>query len=273
MPKVSIVLPTYNGSKWISSAIESIVNQSYLDWELLVLDDGSTDGTDKIILEFCAKDSRVIYIKNEKNLGLQKTLNKGINLAKGEYIARIDDDDKWCDKDKLKKQIDFLGSNTEYVLVGTGVVVVDDFGNEILRYLNPENDKDVRRAILKRNPFVHSSVVFSKSAALKAGLYDEGDYGKHIEDYEFWLRLGRFGKMHNIPFYSVEFMSRSGNTTQKNRGLQLYKAVRLIKDNRTYYTGYFRGICFAYFRLFGFRIFNFLPKAIRNLIFKIYKTT
>jgi glycosyltransferase involved in cell wall biosynthesis len=273
MPKISIVLPTYNGSKWIADAIQSIVNQSFGDWELLVIDDGSTDGTYKIVLDFCKNDSRVLYIKNEQNLGLQKTLNKGINLTKGEYIARIDDDDRWSDADKLKKQVEFLDLNSDCVLIGTGVVVVDDFDREILRYLNPETDKNIRSTILKRNPFVHSSVVFRKDAGIKAGLYDEGDYGKHIEDYEFWFRLGREGKMYNLPIYAVRFMSRTGNTTNKNRSLQLFKAIRLIKDNRKYYKGYLKSLCFAYFRFFSFKIFNLLPKNIRNFIFKTYKTT
>jgi len=271
MPKVSIILPTYNGSKWISNAIESVICQSFDDWELLVIDDGSSDDTEVIIKAFLQKDSRIVYVKNNKNLGLQKTLNKGINLSKGKYIARIDDDDRWSDDDKLKKQVEFLDINPEYVLIGTGVAVVDDFNKEILRYLNPETDEMIRNVILKRNPFVHSSVVFRKDAGIKAGLYNEGDYGKYIEDYEFWLRLGREGKMYNLPIYAVRFMSRTGNTTNKNRGLQFFKAIRLIKDNRKYYRGYLKSLCFAYFRFFSFKIFNLLPKKIKHIIFRVYK--
>src|SRR3989344_3196134 len=102
-PGISVLLPTYNGGRFITKAIESVLKQSFGDFELIVIDDGSSDYTPKIVEEFARKDSRIIFVKNKENLGIQKTLNRGLSLAKGIYIARIDDDDEWADKNKLSE--------------------------------------------------------------------------------------------------------------------------------------------------------------------------
>lgn len=271
MPKVSIILPTYNGARFISNAIKSVQNQSFTDWELLVLDDGSSDGVGKIVENFSLVDSRILNVTNEKNIGLQKTLNKGISLARGKYIARLDDDDVWSDTLKLENQVNFLEKNKDYVLVGTGVVVVNEEGDEILRYLNPNNDKDIRRGFLKRNPFVHSSVVFKKESVVSVGMYSEDGDSLHVEDYDLWLKLGRIGKVYNLPTYSVKFMSRKGSITQNNRIHQFKKNLELVKLNKQFYPNYFSSILFGYIRFFMFRVFRILPENFRNKIFKIYK--
>jgi teichuronic acid biosynthesis glycosyltransferase TuaG len=109
-PVISIILPTYNGATYISRAIESVAAQSYTDWELLVIGDGSTDTTAGIVAEYIKKDSRIQYVKNDSNLGIQKSLNRGLHLAQGKYIARIDDDDQWIDTEKLTKQLNFYSN-------------------------------------------------------------------------------------------------------------------------------------------------------------------
>ena len=116
-PLISIILPVYNGENRLKEEIESVISQSYMDWELLVIDDGSTDNIKDIIDNFVKNDSRIRYIRSETNLGIQKTLNKGLKEARGKYIARIDDDDIWIDKDKLKVQLEFLENNKNYLFV------------------------------------------------------------------------------------------------------------------------------------------------------------
>jgi glycosyltransferase involved in cell wall biosynthesis len=271
MPKVSIILPTYNGAKWIAEAIQSLIYQTFVDWELLVIDDGSKDDTGNIVQDFAKKDSRVFYIKNKQNIGLQKTLNKGINLSRGKYIARLDDDDTWTDKLKLENQVNFLEENKDHVLVGTGVIVVDERGNEILRYLNPKTDSAIRAVFLRRNPFVHSSVVFRKESVVSVGMYSEDGDSLHVEDYDLWLKLGRIGKVYNLPTYSVKFMSRKGSITQNNRIHQFKKNLELVKLNKQFYPNYFSSILFGYIRFFMFRVCRILPENFRNKIFKIYK--
>ena len=118
-PRVSVILPAYNGERFIGRSIKSVLSQRLESFELIVIDDGSSDDTNSIIREFVGRDSRVRHLSNKENLGIQKTLNIGIRESRGEYIARIDDDDEWSDNDKLSRQVDFLDGNKDYVLVGT----------------------------------------------------------------------------------------------------------------------------------------------------------
>lgn len=272
MTKVSIILPTYNGEKFISQSLDSVISQSYKDWELLVIDDGSKDNTSKIVNNYSRKEERIKYIKNEKNLGIQKTLNKGLKLAKGGYIARIDDDDIWSDKDKLKKQVEFLDKNKEYVLVGTGTIVVDENRKELYRFLPPEKDKDIRNKMLYKNCFTHSSIMFKKDSALKFGGYSENKESRHIEDYDLWLKLGTVGKMYNISDYSTKFTAHSNSISSKNKLIQLRRNIKIIRGYRDNYPKYCSSVVKNYFKFVGYLIFKILPsQGIRSLLLRGYK--
>jgi glycosyltransferase involved in cell wall biosynthesis len=269
---VSIILPTYNGEKYIKRAIESIIAQSFSRWELLVIDDGSVDNTKDIIVEYSSKDNRIIYLKNEVNLGIQKTLNKGLREAKGEYIARIDDDDEWIDTDKLKKQVEFLNNNPDHVLVGTGVIVIDESGLELFRYLLPEKDKNIKKKILGKNCFVHSSVMFRKDLALSLGGYSEDTAVKHIEDYDLWLKLGTVGKLANLSIYAVKFTLRGGSISSVNKIEQFKKNINLANKYKNKYPNYFGALFRSYIRIV---VYGFILKSpIRfslNKLTKFYK--
>src|SRR3989344_1852950 len=128
MPLVSIILPAYNGAQWIAKAIESVLAQSFSDFELLIINDGSTDDTEVIARRFAGQDSRIRYIRNEHNLGIQRTRNISLEQSHCDYIAEIDQDDEWVDRDKVKKQLDFLNAHSDHVLVGTGAIMVDSRG-------------------------------------------------------------------------------------------------------------------------------------------------
>jgi len=269
---VSIILPTYNGVSRIRGAIYSILEQSYDNWELLVLDDGSTDDTPLIMNDFTKKDSRIKYLKNEINLGIQKTLNKGIQYANGEYIARIDDDDVWIDKDKLKEQVEFLEKNQEHVLVGMGVVVVDENNTELFRYLLPENNTEIKSKLLGKNCFVHSSVLFRKYAAMKFGGYDESLNTRHLEDYDLWLKLGTIGKLANLPIFGVRFMARRGSLSSVNKVEQFKKSLKLIKNYKKFYPNYYWSLFRSFARLIVYGFFIKIPfKFSLNRFIKIYK--
>ncbi len=270
--KVSIILPTYNGSRFIRRSIESILLQSFVNFELLIIDDGSTDSTAEIIQEAARSDSRVVYFKNEKNLGIQKTLNKGLNAARGEYIARIDDDDLWVDENKLKKQVEFLDTHPDYVLVGTGVIIQNEEGTELFRFLNIQNDEKIRKSLLGKNCFTHSSVMLRKSAAMKFGGYDESQETRHIEDYDLWLKLGTIGKLANLPVYAVRFTLRPGNISSKNKTIQFRKDIEMIKKYKKHYPNYLNAYLRGYLRLIFYGVFSILPlAALKNKILKIYK--
>ena len=201
-PLVSIIMPSYNGTKWIEKAILSVLVQSFVDFEFIIIDDGSRDNTQEVITVFTKYDKRIRYIKNEYNLGVQKTRNIALDISLGEYIAEIDHDDEWIDKDKLKKQVEFLENNQGHVLVGTGVVVVNEEGVEIARYLMPETDVEIRKKILRANCFIHSSVMYRAKKVKDIGCYT---IEKMSEDHDLWLRLGRVGKFMNFQEYSVQY--------------------------------------------------------------------
>lgn len=270
--KVSIILPTYNGSKFIKQALNSVLMQSYCNWEMLIVDDGSIDNTSKIVSDFVSRDSRIIYLKNNINIGIQKTLNIGLKESKGEYIARIDDDDEWIDKDKLKKQIEFLDNNKDYALIGTGTIVANETGEEIFRYLPPETDDKIRNKLLFKNCFTNSSILLRRDNIVNLGGYNERELYKHIEDYYLCLSLGSFGKFYNIQSYSTKYTFRKNSISSSNKIDQFKKDIFLINEFRKKYPNYIKSLILCYVRLYLYLIFNFItPKSFKIKILKLYK--
>jgi glycosyltransferase involved in cell wall biosynthesis len=272
METVSILLPTYNGACYIARAIESVLAQSYVQWSLIVIDDGSTDNTAQIVDQYIRQDHRIRYVSNDHNLGIQKTLNKGMGLAQGAYVARIDDDDRWTDTDKLKKQVDFFERHPGHVLVGTGVILVDEQDTELIRYLLPATDAAIRNKLLGKNCFVHSSVMFKREVALAIGGYDESKDVLHMEDYDLWLKLGQQGMLANIPEYCTTFTLRSGGLSSQNKIDQAKKAFFLAKKYRDAYPHYRPSVIRAAIRyvVYGF-IVRFPVRIFVNRLAKWYK--
>ncbi len=270
-PRVSIILPVYNGERFIQDAIKSVQAQSYTDWELLIVDDGSSDGTAAVIKAASLQDERIVYCPNEKNLGIQKTLNHGIKEAKGEYIARIDDDDIWVDADKLAKQVAFLDAHPICSVVGTGTIEIDEQGHELFRFLPPENDRAIRRKILQKNCFTHSSVMFRRDVAQSLGGYSESQETLHLEDYDLWLRMGIQGEFHNLPIYGVQFRLRGGSISGKNKIDQFRKARALIKKYGAHYPNKAYATLYAFMREKLYSVYLHMP--FKEQIRGIYKRT
>lgn len=255
-PKVSVVLPTYNRSLFIERAIKSILSQSYEDFELLIIDDGSTDNTAEIISKYSMREPRILYLKNENNLGIQKTLNKGLREAKGKYIARIDDDDEWIDNDKLKAQVDFLDTHQDYVLVGTGKVVFNERGQELYRVLSKKTDIEIRNKILTINCFSHATVVFVKEAAIRVGGYDESEETRHVEDYDLWLKMGKVGELANLPMFSYKRLVGGDTICNENRIEQYRKFIKLKRKYKNDYPNYRKSLLKGYFQLIFYGFLN-----------------
>lgn len=271
MPTVSIILPTYNGARYIKRAVESVRAQTFEDWELVVVDDGSTDGTHTIVTDIASLDSRIKYERNAANLGIQKTLNRGLALASGRYIARIDDDDAWSDAGKLASQVAYLESHPDAVLVGTGARIVDEAGKEIRRYFFPETDAAIRQSMLAKNCFAHASVVFRTDAVRAVGGYGESQDVRHVEDHDLWLRLGSRGEFANLPSISVTLTARKDSLSSRNRREQFAKMLVLAKKYRDVYPGYFFAMFGGYLRLGLFSFFKLVPRPLREAFFRFYK--
>lgn len=190
---LSVVMPVYNGEKYIKDSIKSILNQTFKDFELIIINDGSTDKTLKIIEQF--KEKRIFLYNNKKNLGVAKSLNVGLKLAKGKYIARIDADDLNY-PNRFEIQVKFLNQNPEYVLIGSNADWIDRKGNLIPGFKVKLNDSELRKWMFFRNQFFHSSVMFRSSAVKLLGYYNEVLNG--VEDYDLWFKMLRIGKVANI---------------------------------------------------------------------------
>lgn len=272
-PLVSVIIPTYNRKKYVAGAINSVLSQTYKSIEIIVIDDGSTDGTGDVISGFSKKDVRIIIIKNEINAGFVKTLNRGIEAAKGQYIARLDDDDRWLGAQKLEKQVNFMEHNPEYVLVGGGVIKIGEDGKEIIRFSLPKSDKDIRKVILVSNVFAHSTVLFKKDSWTRAGGYNE-QFGFFC-DWELWLKFGTFGKFYNFQEFFIYYLDqqpkgRTPHDYQMRRKLGLN--ITLRKNYKNQYEGYKKALLISLASYF----YSFMPFRkklwpiffwVRNLIF------
>src|SRR3989344_2599957 len=255
MTMISIIILTYNRAGFISEAIESALEQSFPDWELIVIDDASEDNTREIVEEYIVRDSRIKYFRNDEHLRISKSRNKALSLALGEYVAVLDSDDVWSDRDKLKKQYGFLEGNKDYVLIGGGVIVIDEYGKEIRRYFNRESDENIRGKILFQNQFAHSSVMFRREAALKAGGYDENlNIG---EDYDLWLRLGVVGKMANLKEDLLKYRVHGGNITLR-RIEALKNNIAIIKKYKDRYPNYYLAYARRWLRVLIYRLIPFI---------------
>lgn len=256
---ISIIMPTWNGAQRVSASIQSVLSQSYRNWELLIIDDGSIDTTKEVVSNFISTDSRIYYLKNENNIGIQKSLNKGLKEAKGEYIARIDDDDVWIDSHKLQKQFDFLCTNSEYVLVGTGAVLVDEKAVTLGKYLLPKTDSAIRSRILRKNCFTHSTVMYQKDITLSLGGYSELVETLHVEDYDLWLKLGLKGRVANIPEYMVQITVSDATITSSNRIIQAKRILSLIKKYKKSYPHFFVSYVVCFVRYLFFSVTHIIP--------------
>lgn len=193
-PCVSVVLPVYNGLPYLHAAISSILSQSFTDFELIVIDDGSVDGSASVLEEF--HDQRLRFLRQD-NQGLARTLNHGISLARGTYVARQDQDDL-SHPDRLALQVAHMEAHQDCVLVGSWaqIMEVDRLVDRFHRH--PVDEPTLRYQLLFNNPFVHSSVLLRRSALQQVGGYTTDPARQPPEDYELWSRLSRIGSVGNV---------------------------------------------------------------------------
>lgn len=205
MPKVTVLMPVYNAEKYLCEAISSILNQTLKDFEFLIINDGSTDGTAKILQSY--RDPRIKIINNKKNLGLTKSLNKGLKAAKGEYIARMDADDISL-PERLERQIEIAKKNPWIAVIATGVeFFVDAFNKKNIVDLGQSgNETELVEFgdLLKTNILAHGSVLFKKRNILALGGYNEKF--EKAQDYDLWLRVAKQGKI--IKLKEILYLKR-----------------------------------------------------------------
>lgn len=191
---ISVIMSCFNEENKVTRAVNSILNQTYTDFEFIICDDCSKDNTYQVLCELAKKDSRIIVLKNEENLRLSKSLNKCIKIAKGEYIARMDADDI-SEINRFEEQVKFLDSNPEYAFCGTTISLFDEtgiWGNRVLQ------EVPINKSFLSTSPFVHPTIIFRRECLFDVGLYTEKNIGR-AEDYELFAKLYSKGyKGYNI---------------------------------------------------------------------------
>lgn len=213
--KITVLMPAYNAGKYIREAISSVLEQTYRDFELMVINDGSTDDTVSIVLSF--NDPR-ISIVNKEHEGIAEALNTGLQLADSYYIARFDADDV-CMPDRLEKQFNFLEDHPDYVLVGSDAEYIIENGDFLFSFkcIAHSND-EIQQNMYVYCPFIHSSVMYKKGEVVRAGGYNINAH--HFEDYLLWTSLANMGKMQNLrePLLKVRFNPASITIDERWRG-------------------------------------------------------
>ena len=193
IPSVSVLMGVYNGERYLAQAIDSILGQSFTDFEFIIINDGSTDGTGEILHSYSDPRIRVV---EQSNVGLTRSLNRGISLARGEYIARMDDDDVSM-PERLAKQVGFLDAYPEVGVLGTACLIRDMIkGTEWVPPVLTSNE-EIRHNLIKGNPLIHASVMMRRSLLETLGGYDESYL--FAQDYALWMRLAPHTIMRNLP--------------------------------------------------------------------------
>jgi glycosyltransferase involved in cell wall biosynthesis len=193
-PLVSVLLPVYNGADYLRNSVTSILRQTYHNFELIVIDDGSNDGSSSVLDEF--DDSRVRFY-TQRNRGLSYTLNRALRIARGRYLARQDQDDI-AFANRLEAQVSFLNRHPHVAALGGAMVVIDKSGTptgSLMRF--PESNEAIKKVILLRSCIAHPTVIMRKDAVEAVGGYRKSVVD--AEDYDLWLRLSEHYELANLP--------------------------------------------------------------------------
>lgn len=185
-PKVSIIMGVLNGKDRILTAVDSIRKQTFKNWEFIICDDGSTDGTFELLLDIAKMDQRIKPIKNEVNLGLARTLNRCLEVSKGEYIARMDDDD-YSYPERLAIQVEFLNNHPEYDIVGSAIDIFD--GEKVLYSKKPISVTPQITDFLWGSCFEHPTTVFRANKLREVNGYRYAKETRRAEDYDLFMRM------------------------------------------------------------------------------------
>jgi len=256
--RLSILTTVYNGSSFIEEAVNSVLKQTYKDWEFIIIDDCSEDSSYNILKQYEEKDDRIKLYRMERNYGQTICLNFGISKCSGEYIVRFDIDDLMLPQ-RLEVQAKFMENNHEYGLCGSFVKVIDNNSNYISTFHTAINDKSIRENLMRSPSFYHPSVMIRKSVLDLVGGYDI--FLTYSQDYKLWLSIQQVAKVYNIPepltIYRFDYKFRSVMKIkyQKKNSIALRLFYRLTMGNMI-----------SYWQVIKDLIYLLLPKKLILLI-------
>ena len=225
---VSILLPVYNGETYLAESLDSVLAQTYQNWELVIINDGSTDGTESLISKY--QDKRIRYLPNDGNKGIIFSLNRGLRESNGAYIARLDADDIALPH-RLEKQVRFLSENPDYAMCGSYFQTIDSNGRFLKNVRFPANNRDAQSYLLLHNCFCHSAIMMRTSIA-KELKYDEKF--QVCEDYDLWYRISRSGKILNLPEFTTLYRVHDNNMSTRKSEIMFAHVnkinIRILDD-------------------------------------------
>ncbi len=257
-PLVSILMLTYNRANFIREAVESVVNQTYKNWELIIIDDGSNDDTSKIIADL--QDERIKYIHHKNNLGLITRRIESLKYIKGCYTAILDSDDIWISPNKIAEQVEYMEKNPNCCLIGTFIKIIDETTTDIGGNYFEKEDADIRKQMLIRNQFAHSSVLIRTSVLTTTSGYRDTILA---EDYELFLQLGLSGTFANLPKYYTAY--RIHNESFNHKRLMMAQAVlRIVQSYKEQYPNYYLAKIKCYLRI----IFYWSHQNLKQIFIK-----
>lgn len=223
-PKASVLMPVFNSGLFIEDSIESILSQTLEDFEFIIVDDGSTDGTSELLGKYANQDQRIRIITEKENKGIVFVLNRGLQACSGEYVVRMDADDIAIE-DRIEKQVGVMDKNKDISVLGAAMSYMDVSGKELgfIRYC--EQDK----SILAKTPLLHPTVIIRREDLIKHNLCYMEKY-RYAEDYFLWLQLGRFGKISAINDVVLKYRIHSQATKIKQLKGSIWATLKVKKD-------------------------------------------
>ena len=219
-------MSVYNGEKYLKEAVESILNQTFRDFEFIIIDDGSTDGTSEIIARYEKADDR-IRVYHQENRGLVASLNRGCQLAKGEYIARMDADDISL-PERLEKQVEFLNAHPDIGVLGTWMELINENSVPQNKVRVPTSPWLIGWSLIFANCMVHSSVMMRRDIVEQLGFYRPE--ALHAEDYDLWARISSITKLANIPEVLLRYRISKERISSQHSQTQEQNSVQIIQS-------------------------------------------
>ncbi|TSC88486.1 MAG: glycosyl transferase family protein [Microgenomates group bacterium Gr01-1014_5] len=230
--KISVLMPVYNTEKYVEMAIQSILDQSFKDFEFIIIDDHSTDSSWEIIQKYAKSDQRIVAHKNPSNFRTTKSLNRGLDMVRGKYVVRMDADD-WSYPERLEKQYNFMEANPKVGVSGGAIEIC----NEDLEVLNvrryPETDSEVRKIIFRYSPFAHPATIWRTILINKAGRYSE--IFPVSQDYELYFRMGKICQFANLPEILIKLRThKDSSSILRGRSQEQFALYSRIKASMEY---------------------------------------
>lgn len=260
---ISVIMSAFNAEKYISEAIESILNQSFKKFEFIIIDDCSSDNTWKIIQDYEKKDKRIKAFVNKENIKSCLSLIKCMNRARGKYIAIMDNDD-WAYPDRLKKQYEFLELHPKVGIVGGTLEIMNENGKTLAYRHYNLTDRLIRKKLFRYSPFAHPLVMFRRSVLQKVGYYDPAF--APADDYDLYFRIGRVAEFANLNDALLKYRVHSNSITYNTTRYMELMTIKVRNNYKNLYP-YSMGIFDKFYNVLHLISVYLIPSGFKRKLF------